>query len=393
MIDNKKLRIGLEVSSLINHGQDIGAGRYILNLVKGLLAVDYESSYLLFGTCTDSKYLDLAYSLGQGPADDRIGFKFIKAPGKCLRAREKLGFPPVELMGFRADIFHCMDYMIPPTFNKNIVLTIHDLAFMRFPEFNFDWFIKKYSRMVRRNAGIAKKVLASSESTGRDIIEFFGTAPEKVEVVHLAAGPIFKKLGSKEINRAIISKSGISRPYILSVGTVEPRKDFVTLIKAYNMFREKNPGFSHRLAIAGRTGWKSEATYHEHGLSPFRDDIIFTGRISDPGLVQLYNQADIFVYTSLFEGFGFPPLEAMSCGIPVICSDSSSIKEVVGNAGILVEPGDTGGFADNIIKVVNDDGLRNKLSENSLERAGKFSWEKTARKTLEVYKEAASKTS
>ena len=391
MTDNKKLRIGLEVSTLLNHGHDIGAGRYILNLTRSLIDIDRTNSYLLFGTYTDSKYLNLAYSLGQESTDDRIRFKFIKATEKCLRVREKLGFPPVELMGFRADVFHCMDYIIPPTFNKNIVLTIHDLAFMRFPEFNFDWFIKKYSRMVRRNAGIAKKVLASSESTGRDIIEFFGTAPEKVEVVHLAAGPIFKKLGSGEIDKAIILKSGIKGPYILSVGTVEPRKDFVTLIKAYNMFREKNPGFSHRLVIAGRTGWKSEATYHEHGLSPFRDDIIFTGRISDPGLVQLYNQADIFVYTSLFEGFGFPPLEAMSCGIPVICSDSSSIGEVVGDAGILVEPGDIGGFADNIIKIINDDSLRKELSCNSLKRAGKFSWEQTARKTLEVYKEAASK--
>ncbi|MCJ7472680.1 MAG: glycosyltransferase family 4 protein, partial [Actinobacteria bacterium] len=234
----------------------------------------------------------------------------------------------------------------------------------------------------------AKKILASSESTGRDIIEFFGTAPEKVEVVHLAAGPIFKKLGSDEIDKAIVSKFKINGPYILSVGTIEPRKDFVTLIKAYNMIRVKNPGFYHKLVIAGRTGWKSEATYHEYGLSPFKDDIIFTDRISDPELVQIYNQAGIFVCTSLFEGFGFPPLEAMSCGLPIICSNSSSIKEVVGDAGILVEPGDIGGFADNIMKVINDNVLKNKLSENSLERAGKFSWEKTARKTLAVYRKA-----
>ncbi|MCJ7472819.1 MAG: hypothetical protein MUP02_08440, partial [Actinobacteria bacterium] len=164
MTDNKKLQIGLEVSSLINHGQDIGAGRYILNLIKGLLTVDSDNSYFLFGTYTDNKYLDLAYSLGHGSADDKIRFKFLKVSGKYLRVREKLGFPPVEFTGFKADIFHCMDYMIPPTFSKNIVLTIHDLAFMRFPEFNFDWFIKKYSRMVRRNAGSAKKILASSES-------------------------------------------------------------------------------------------------------------------------------------------------------------------------------------------------------------------------------------
>jgi glycosyltransferase involved in cell wall biosynthesis len=386
MTDNKKLSIGLEVSSLINHGQDIGAGRYILNLIKGLLAVDHENSYLLFGTHTDTKYLDLAFGLGRGLSDKRIDFKFTKVPEKCIKAQDRLRFPPIEFMGFRADVFHCMDYIIPPTFNKNIVLTVHDLAFMRFPEFNFEWFIKKYSRMVAKNIINSKKVLASSESTGRDIIKFYDTVPEKVEVVHLAASPIFKKFEPKEIDKIAVSNFGIRGPYILSVGTIEPRKDFVTLIKAYNMARDKKPGPFHKLVIAGRTGWKSEATYNEHKLSPFKDDIIFTDRISDQKLVQLYNQADIFVCTSLFEGFGFPPLEAMSCGLPVICSDSSSISEVVGDAGILVSPGDIEGFADNILKVLSDDSQMERLSIDSLKRAKKFSWEQAARKTLEVYR-------
>ncbi|MES0342272.1 MAG: glycosyltransferase family 1 protein [Candidatus Humimicrobiaceae bacterium] len=389
MTDNKKLRIGLEVSSLINHGQDIGAGRYILNLIKGLLAIDHDNSYLLFGTHTDSRYLDLAYGMGRGLSDKRIDFRFTKVPEKCIKAQDRLRFPPIEFMGFRADVFHCMDYIIPPTFNKNIVLTVHDLAFMRFPEFNFEWFIKKYSRMVAKNIINSKKVLASSESTGRDIIKFYDTVPEKVEVVHLAASPAFKKFEPKEIDKVAVSKFGIRGPYILSVGTIEPRKDFVTLIKAYNMARDKKPGPFHKLVIAGRTGWKSEATYNEHKLSPFKDDIIFTDRISDQELAQLYNQADIFVYTSLFEGFGFPPLEAMSCGLPIICSDSSSISEVVGDAGMLVSPGDIEGFADNILNVLNDDKLIERLSIDSLKRVEKFSWEQTARKTLEVYKSIA----
>ncbi|MFC2159567.1 glycosyltransferase family 4 protein [Actinomycetota bacterium] len=386
MTDNKKLRIGLEVSSLINHGQDIGAGRYILNLVKGLLAIDHENSYLLFGTHTDTKYLDLAYGMGRGLSGKRIDFRFLKVPEMCLKVQDRLGFPPIEFMGFRADVFHCMDYIIPPTFNKNIILTVHDLAFIRYPEFNFDWFIKKYSHMVAKNIINSRKVLASSESTGKDIAKFYDTSPEKVEVVHLAASPVFKKFEPGEIDKVTVSKFGIRGPYILSVGTIEPRKDFVTLIKAYTMARNKKPGLFHKLVIAGRTGWKSEATYNEHKLSPFKDDIIFTDRISDQELVQLYNQADIFVYTSLFEGFGFPPLEAMSCGLPVICSDSSSICEVVGDAGILVKPGDTVGFADNILKALSDDGLIKRLSIDSLKRSEKFSWEQTAKKTLEVYK-------
>ena len=119
-------------------------------------------------------------------------------------------------------------------------------------------------RLQEKNIANSKKVLASSESTGRDIIKFYGTEPEKVEVVHLAASPKFKKFGPKEIDKVAVSKFGIRGPYILSVGTIEPRKDFVTLIKAYNMARDKKPGSFHKLVIAGRTGWKSEATYSEH---------------------------------------------------------------------------------------------------------------------------------
>jgi len=278
-----------------------------------------------------------------------------------------------------------MDYIIPPTLNNNIVLTIHDLAFMRFPEFNFDWFINKYRNLVRKNANISSRILASSQSTADDIHKYFNIGKDKIDMIHLAAGPDFKKLGSGELIRKIPKKFNIQRPYLLSVGTIEPRKDFVTLIKAYNLAREDNHNFKHQLVIVGRTGWKSEATYSERDSSPYKDDIIFTGRTTDSDLVQLYNQADVFIYTSLFEGFGFPPLEAMSCGLPVICSDSSSIKEVVGDSGILLKPGDTKGFSCNMVNITRDAVLREKLSKDSVKRARDFSWEKTAKKTLSVY--------
>jgi len=389
MTDPRKLKIGLEVSSLINHGQDIGAGRYILNLVKGLLSIDKKNEYILFGTYSNSEYIELAYSLRKEFADADIGFKFIKASHKVLKLYEHLRFPPIELLGFKADIFHCMDYLIPPTLNKNIILTIHDLAFMRFPEFNFDWFIKKYSLLVRKNANISSKILAPSQSTADDIHKYFEIEKDKIDVVHLAAGPDFKKLSSGELDRKILEKFNINGPYLLSVGTIEPRKDFVTLIKVYDLARKSHPDFKHRLVIAGRTGWKSEATYSKRESSPYKDDIIFTGRITDRELIQLYNQADVFVYTSLFEGFGFPPLEAMGCGLPVICSDSSSMKEVVGDVAVLLKPGDISGFSNNMTRVCRDKDLRKKLSVASVKRAGDFSWEKTAKRTLSVYRSVA----
>jgi glycosyltransferase involved in cell wall biosynthesis len=390
MKGDKKLKVILDISTLINHGQDIGAGRYILNLVKGLLAIGKDIRYILFGTYASRQYLHLALDLKKEFANADVDLKLVKAGSGMMKAYERLRFPPLEFMGIKADVLHAMDYWIVPSFNRNVVLTVHDLAFMRFPDSNFKWFIDKYSRMVRKNAARAKRILASSRSTAGDIQEFFGTDPDKIEAVHLAADPVFKKLAPYKVDRALPRSLGIKRPYILSVGTIEPRKDFVTLIKAYSLARDRDPDLGHQLVMAGRTGWKSEASYEAREKSAYTDDIIFTGRLTDEELVQLYNQARLFVYTSVFEGFGLPPLEAMSCGVPVIASDSSSITEVVGDAGIMVQPGNAEGFADSIINTLGDKDLLNRLSERSLLRAKSFSWQETAEKTLAAYRKAAS---
>lgn len=389
MIKDRNLKVVLDVTALINHGQDIGAGRYILNLVRSLVSLEKNNEYILYGIYDSSQYLPVAYNLKKEFTDVDISFKFIKAGPGILKAYEFLRFPPIEFFGLKADVVHAMDYVIPPTLNNNIVLTIHDLAFIRFPEFNFEWFVKKYSRMVGKNAVTAKKILASSQSTADDINKYFKIEKDKIETVYLAAEPAFRRLAPNEIDCTILKNLNISKPFLISVGTIEPRKDFATLIKAYDLARTINPDLKHMLIIAGRTGWKSETTYKAREESAYKDDIIFTGRLSDRELIQLYNQADIFVYTSLFEGFGFPPLEAMSCGLPVICSDSSSIKEVVDDAGILVRPGNMEGFAENMVKAVKEKELKKKLAQKSLNRAKAFSWQKTAKTTLSVYRKAA----
>jgi len=385
MTDNRKLNIGIDVTTLISHGHDIGAGRYISNLVKGILSLEKPHKYTLFGTYGSGEYLGQAYSLKKEFEGADLSFKFIKAGRKALNIYQKLRFPPIEFFGIRPNLIHCTDYLIPPTLNKNIVLSIHDLAFVRFPGFNFDWFVNKYKKLVRRNARLASIILAPSESTASDIENLFGMDRKKIKVVPLASDPVFKIIPPCGSDIKVMEKFKITKPYILSVGTIEPRKDYATLIKSYNLARQDQPELNHRLVIAGRTGWKSESAYREKDISPFSEDIIFAGRVDDSELVKLYNHADIFVYTSLFEGFGLPPLEAMSCGLPVICSDSSSIKEVVDTAGILVEPGDTAGFSRSIIRLLKEDSLKRELSSRSIKRSAEFSWKKTAEETLSAY--------
>lgn len=378
-------RIGIDISTLLNHGPDIGAGRYIINLVRNLLEIDNKNTYVLTGRYTSTEYLEIAYNLKKDFENNKIELKFYRTPQKKLDLWNRFKFPPIEFLGFKADILHCPDYLIPPTLNKNIVLTIHDLAFIRFPEFNFDWFVKKYTREVKKNVQISKKIIADSKSTKNDIVKFFKINPAKVEVVYLSAESIFIKLPEKDKNKNVLKKYKINKKYILSVGTIEPRKNFITLIKAFNLIKQKKTDTDYKLVIAGRTGWKSEATYEEREKSPYREDILFSGRVPDQDLVQIYNQAELFVYPSLFEGFGLPPLEAMSCGLPVIASDTSSLKEVIGNAGMLVTAGDESKLKKQILHVLENEEIKEELKGKSLIRAKKFSWEETARKTLEIY--------
>jgi len=383
---DKILRIGIDISTLLNHGPDIGAGRYIINLVKSLLTIDKKNIYVLTGRYVSETNIEAVYDLVKDFKENRVELKLYRTSRKKLGLWDRLGFPPLEFLGFKADTLHCPDYLIPPTLNKNIILTIHDLAFIRFPEFNFEWFIKKYTRDVRRNAHISKKIIAVSKSTRNDIVKFFEIDPRKIDVVYEAADRVFKTLALNRIDKNILKKYKIDKKYILSVGTIEPRKNLITLIKVFNRLKQERTGFDYKLVIAGRTGWKSEATYRERDMSPCKEDILFIGRIPDFDLLQIYNQAELFVYPSLFEGFGLPPLEAMSCGLPVITSNSPALKEVIGNAGINVPPKNYDEFKKKILYVLQNRSLKDELKKKSLIRVKKFNWTDTAVKTLEIYK-------
>jgi len=386
---DKILRIGIDISTLLNHGPDIGAGRYILNLVTNLLTIDKKNTYILTGRYVPETNIGPVHDMIKDFKESRVELKLYKTSWKKLGLWDRLGFPPLEFLGFKADMLHCPDYLIPPTLNKNIILTIHDLAFKRFLEFNFEWFIKKYTRDVRRNAYISKKIIADSKSTKNDIVKFFKIDPRKIDVVYLAADRIFKTLASNRIDKNILKKYKIDKKYILSVGTIEPRKNIMTLIKVFNRLKQKSAGFDYKLIIAGRTGWKSEATYTERDMSPYREDILFIGRVPDSDLVQIYNQAELFVYPSLFEGFGLPPLEAMSCGLPVIAFNNSSLKEVIGDSGILIPPEDDAELEKQILYVLENKKIKSKLKKKSILKSYQFSWTETAGKTLDIYRKAA----
>ncbi len=398
------MRIGIDISTVLNHGNDIGAGRYIFNLIKNLFIIDRADTFVLTARYVTDEYFSLIEEIKYDYVNTapsiaglkNLEFKLFKTTQKKLDTWNRFGFPPIELRGFRADILHCPDFMIPPTINKNIVLTINDLAFIRFPQFNFEWFVKKYAKEVKRNAYTAKRIIAISGSTKNDIVEFFNINENKIHVTHLAADNIFRKLEPVGIDNNIPLKFGIPGKYILSVGTIEPRKNYATLIRAFNLMKSRlkhndtaNPHFDYSLVIVGRTGWKSEAAYEEYNRSPYKNNIIFVGRITDNELVQLYNQAELFVYPSIFEGFGLPVVEAMQCGLPVCASNTSSIPELVDDKKTLFNPADEEDIAAKVLIILKDDNIKKELSIKSLKNSHRFTWKKTAERTLEIYREVS----
>jgi glycosyltransferase involved in cell wall biosynthesis len=238
---------------------------------------------------------------------------------------------------------------------------------------------------MRVSARKASKIIAISENTKKDIIDYFGIDEEKIRVIYLGVDRQFSPQPDMD-EVGVLSKYNLPSGYILSVGTLEPRKNLIRLINAYKMVASSGEPVP-KLVIVGGQGWGDEELGKVVRESGLIDLVILTGYVPDEDLPALYRNTTVFVYPSLYEGFGLPPLEAMACGTPVITSNVSSLPEVVGDAAILIDPYNTTEIAQAIASVLKDKELRERLRMNGLARSNLFSWDKTARETLKLYQE------
>jgi glycosyltransferase involved in cell wall biosynthesis len=227
-------------------------------------------------------------------------------------------------------------------------------------------------------------IIADSQNTKNDCIKYLGIPEEKIKVIYLAPDSIYQPINNKqEIREQVCKKYNIEFPFILYTGTLEKRKNIPILIKAF--YKLKKMGISHKLLIVGKKGWKYDDIFKTIKTLNLQKDIMFTGYVPKEDLVKFYNLADLFVYPSLYEGFGLPPLEAMACGCPVITSNTSSLPEVVKDAGIMFNPYCVDELVKIMYEVLIDESLRIELSRKGLERAKLFNWRKTAEETWKVY--------
>jgi glycosyltransferase involved in cell wall biosynthesis len=279
-----------------------------------------------------------------------------------------------------ADIVHYPANFGPASGARNLVVTVHDLSFLKHPE----WFRPDrawYYRMaIRRTVGLAARLIADSQATADDLNALLGVPAGRIEVIPLGVSAEFQP-SSADIRDKVRRAYGLPERFFLYVGTLEPRKNLPRLVEAWSRVADGAPD----LVIAGRAGWKNRALDAAIARSAHRARIHRPGFVAQADLPALLSAADAFVWPSLFEGFGLPPLEAMACGAPVLTSNVSCLPEVVGDAALMVDPADTGAIADGLQRLATDAALRSELRKKGAARAQAFTWERTARLTVQSY--------
>ena len=378
------MRIGLDFTAAAQQGG--GIGRLTRNVIGALAALDRQNEYRLFVAAGRGR--DEEWKVG-GLGDVHYpNFKLRTLPlsdHALAVAWHRLRLPLfIELFTGKLDLFHSPDFTLPPVFRARTLVTVHDLSFLRVPEC-FPHGLRRYlesavPRAVRR----ADHIIADSHNTRRDVVELLGAPGAKISVIHCGVEPRFRPL-SGEALIAVHRKYSLPERFILSLGTIQPRKNYARLIKAFGILNSQIANCKLHLVIAGGKGWLYEeilAAFERPGL---KDRVHFLGFVDDADLPALYNLAELFAFPSLYEGFGLPPLEAMACGTPVVCSETSSLPEVVGDAALMVDPLDVEGLAQSMRRVIEDGSLRASLAARGLERAAAFSWPKAAEKLLKVY--------
>ena len=370
------MRIAIDAHSVGT--QLAGNETYAVNLIEALAEIDQSNQYTLYVT--------------RQSAIDRFANRWPNFNVKRMVPHTPLVRIPVtlsaELRRNPVDVLH-VQYTAPPLAPCSVVATIHDLSFEHLPE-TFNRRSRAQLRLtVRRTARKAAQILTLSEFSRRDIIDTYRIAPDRVSVTPAAAPSHFKPIEDETELRKIREIYGIERDYILSVSSIQPRKNLIRLIEAYSCLRGLRPeGKLPQLILVGKRGWLDNETFRAAQRHSANNDIAFTGYVAENDLPALYSGATCFVYPSFFEGFGLPVLEAMQCGAPVIAGNRTSIPEVVGKAGLLFDPFDTNSLVQALTRVLDDSEYRAALRIQGLERAREFDWKQTARMTLQAYQKA-----
>lgn len=343
---------------------------YTKEILNAISKVDKKNEYVIIRAESKNEFqgmeeLVVPYSTFSGYRAWRL---FVELPKLIQKKNIDLVLEPA----------HFGPFNLPEKIKR--ITVIHDLTILLFPQhhvFHSQFLQKKFLPHILKKAN---HIITNSKNTSKDLHHFFPFTKKKTTSILLGKNELFQP----KKDASILSNLKITQPYILYVGTLEPRKNVTTLIQAFNDFKSKT-GLPHQLVLVGKKGWKSDAIINSINNSSFKNNIILTGYVPEKDLPFIYSLAELFVYPSLYEGFGFPILEAMACGVPVITSNISSLPEVGGKAVQYVTPNNSEQLSQKIIEIISSQSKRQKMVELGFQQAEKFSWEKTALETIKVF--------
>jgi glycosyltransferase involved in cell wall biosynthesis len=379
----RKMRIGVDISRSIE--ASTGVGRYARNLVHGLARIDSENDYLLYGLFCEC--FPVNWKQADTPKARNFSLHQKHYPSRYVfRKWRDFGKHKEKLLG-GVDVVHSTAYTTPLISGPKIIVTVHDLSFFVFPQYHSDENYQFVTRHVHHAARRADFIIADSENTKREIRRFLHVPEERIEVIHLAAGQEFMRKSSRDSISLVKARYNIHKPYFLSVGSVEPRKNLARSLVAFKALIESGR-VDYQFVIIGGSGWKNEGINALIQELAADGHVVYPGYLPDEDLPALYQGADVFVYPSIYEGFGLPVLEAMASGVPTITSNTTSLPEVAGDAALLINPLEPFEIFQGMEALATDPSLREELKRRGLEQSRKFSWEETARKTLKVYEKA-----
>ncbi len=365
------MRIGID-ARLVFYNR-AGIGQYILQLIDALVKLNPE----------DDKFFLLQSRKDRSPiiaSNEKFQRKSLWTPSHNRFEQPALSF---EVSRLGLDLLHSPDFIPPFKRNYKSIITIHDLAFLLYPHFLTKESARYYGQ-IDQAWRKTDHIIAVSEATRRDSIKMLGVPEKKITVIYEAANPIYRPVPKDEARQRVAEKYKLNQNYILFVSTIEPRKNLPGLLQAYRRLRDDYKR-EELLVLAGSKGWLWEEVYETVEALNLEKHVAFLGRVPSADLVYLYNAATMLVQPSFYEGFGLTPLEAMTCGTPVIVSNTSALPEVVGDAAMLIDPHDVEGLTVAMWRVLEDEELRKSLICKGNKRAKKFSWEQTAQQTLAVY--------
>lgn len=377
------MKIGIDYTAALK--QSGGIGRYTRGLITTLAQLDQDNRYTLMVTPDAPRA-----GLETFHSHPNFFHRLYPLPERWMTIGwHRFYLPlPVEWFAGPVDLFHSPNFILPPVRRAKTLLTVHDLSFIRHPQGAVPGLRKWLNRVVPRSLARADHILADSESTRQDLVDIFNLPPETITVVGAGVEARFRPVTDAARLETVRRRYRLppAEKFILSLGTLEPRKNFTGLIRAYNQSPVRE---THHLVIAGGKGWLYDDIFAAAAGSPVSGRIHLIGFVDDDDLPALYSLADIFAYPSHYEGFGIPVIEAMACGTPVVCANNSCLPEVAGQAALQITATDIPALAGALHSMASNPHLRRQASQAGLQQAQKFTWPAAAQRLLAVYRRFA----